>query len=307
MTTQLFWVPNHALGGWLMIGLLYRDDRFARIDAMLPILVVASALWSPLTVIGLVPFVAWKVSGDMLRRRSLSILHPKVWVPALVVGLAVASFLALDPIHIRKGLALANDAPADVTMDLLRQAQFFLLEAGILGLAILLIRRSSEVALALVILAVLPFAYLGPGNDLVMRASIPSLAVLAIGTCLTLVQKATDPRDVRRKVILGALLAIGAVTSVAEFARAVVLPVWPINMRATLIGASCGTFAPHYVARLSDEEIGHLLRRPNRLPLGPQGREECDNPAFDLMWRDGPLAIQKKKHLRPLSASGQAS
>jgi hypothetical protein len=24
MTTQLFWVPNHALPGWLMIGLLYR-------------------------------------------------------------------------------------------------------------------------------------------------------------------------------------------------------------------------------------------------------------------------------------------
>jgi hypothetical protein len=138
-----------------------------------------------------------------------------------------------------------------------------------------------------------------------MRASIPSLAVLAIGTCLTLVQKAADHRDVRRKIILGALLAVGAVTAVAEFARAVVLPVWPINMRATLIGASCGSYAPHYVARLGDEEIGHLLRRPNRLPLGPQGREECDNPAFDLMWRDGPLETQKKNRLKPLAASGQ--
>ena len=26
MTTQLFWVPNHALGGWLIIGLLFRND-----------------------------------------------------------------------------------------------------------------------------------------------------------------------------------------------------------------------------------------------------------------------------------------
>jgi hypothetical protein len=290
-----------------MIGLLYRDDRFARIDAMLPILVVAAALWSPLTVIGLVPFVAWKVGGDMLRQRSLSLLHPKVWTPALVVGLAVAAFLALDPSHVKKGLTLANDARADVAMDVLRQAQFFLLEAGIIGLAILLIRRSSEVALALAILAVLPFAYLGPGNDLVMRASIPSLTVLTIGTCLALVEKAADHRDLRKKVLLGGLLAIGAVTSVAEFARAIVLPAWPINMRATLIGASCGGFAPHYVARLSDEEIGHLLRHPNRLPLGPQGREECDNPAFHLMWRESPLAIQKKNRLRPLSATRQAN
>jgi hypothetical protein len=56
------------------------------------------------------------------------------------------------------------------------------------------------------------------------------------------------------------------------------------------------------VARLSGEEIDHLLRHPNRLPLGPQGRDECDNPAFDLMWRESPMEIEKKKKkgLRPL-------
>jgi hypothetical protein len=305
MTTQLFWVPNHALGGWLMIGLLYRDDRFTRIDTMLPILMVAAALWSPLTAIGLVPFVLWKVGAGMVQQRSLCPLHPKVWFPAFVVGLAVAAFLALDPTNIKRGLGLVNDAPADVTMDLLRQAQFFLLEAGIIGLATLAIRRSSEVALALVVLAVLPFVYLGPANDLVMRASIPSLTVLAIGTCLALIGKAADHRDLRKKAMLGGLLAIGAVTSVGEFARAVVLPAWPINLRATLIGANCGGFAPHYVAHLSGEEIGHVLRHPNRLPLGPQGRGECDNPAFDLMWRESPLEIQKKNRLRPISVSGQ--
>jgi hypothetical protein len=305
MTTQLFWVPNHALAGWLIIGLLYRDDRFTGIDTLLPILVVAAALWSPLTAIGLLPFVAWKAGAHMLQQHSLRLLHPKVWAPALMVGLPVAGFLTLDPTNIKKGLALSHDGFGDFVMDLLRQAQFFLLEAGFIGLAILAIRRSSEVALALLILAVLPFAYLGPGNDLVMRASIPSLAVLAIGASLSLVEKAADARGMRKKVVLGGLLAIGAVTSVAEFARAVVLPAWPINLRATLIGADCGRFPPHYVARLGDESIGHLLRHPNRISLGPQGPGACDNPAYELMWRDNPFVIQRNKGLKPISPNGR--
>jgi hypothetical protein len=177
-------------------------------------------------------------------------------------------------------------------MDLLRQAQFFLLEAGIIGLAILVLSRSIEVALALMILVVLPFAYLGPGNDLVMRASIPSLAVLTIGACIALVGRSVDARGLCKKALLGGLLAVGAVTPVAEFARAAMLPVWPINMRATLIGANCGKFAPHYVARLGDEPIGHLLRHPSSFPVGPQGRDECDNPALDLMW-GGQLAVKQ--------------
>jgi hypothetical protein len=289
MTTQLFWVPNHALGGWLMIGLLYRDNRFTQLETILPILVVAAALWSPLTVIGLVPFVLWKVGARILRTHSLSLLRPNVWAPALAVGLVVAAYLVLDPGRIQKGLALANDSAGDVTMDLLRQAQFFLLEAGIIGIAILAIRRSHDVMLALLILAVLPFAYLGPGNDLVMRASIPSLTVLTIGSCLALIEKTADDRGLRKKMLLGGLLVLGAVTPIAEFARATMLPAWPINMRTTLIGANCGNFAPHYVARLGGEAIARVLRHPNRLPLGPQGPESCDNPAFDLMWGGNPL------------------
>jgi hypothetical protein len=281
MTTQLFWVPNHALGGWIMIGLLYRDNgRFTELETILPILVVAAALWSPLTVIGLVPFVLWKVGAGILRHHSWRLLHLNVWAPAMVVGLVVAAYLALDLGRIPKGLALRNGAGGEITMDLFRQAQFFLLEAGIIGIAILVIRRSNDVMLALLILAVLPFAYLGPGNDFVMRASIPSLAVLTIGACLALIEKNADKRVLRKKALLGGLLVVGAVTPVAEFARATMVPAWPINTRATLIGANCGKFAPHYVARLGGEAIDRLLRQPNRLPLGPQGPESCDNPAW---------------------------
>jgi hypothetical protein len=120
-----------------------------------------------------------------------------------------------------------------------------------------------------------------------------------IAACLALVQKDEDRHGGRKKLALAALLTVGAVTPIAEFARAAMLPAWPINTAATLIGVDCGGFAPHYVARLGGEPIVHLLRPPNRLALGPLGRESCDNPAYDLMWGD--LLKSPKPHLTPLA------
>jgi hypothetical protein len=290
MTTQLFWVPNHALSGWLTIGLLCRDRQGTPLDTMLPLVIVASALWSPLTALGAVPYVIWKVTAAMVRDRSLGLLHPRVWAPALLIGIAVAGYLMLDPGNIPKGWTVGNSREGFVE-SLLRQAQFFLLEAGLIGLAILALRRSSHVVLALIILAILPMARFGPGNDLVMRGSIPSLVILLIGACLALVAKAPDLHGRRWKIALGALLAIGAVTPVQEFARAMMLPAWPINRELTLIGTSCGGFPAHYIARMGAGPIAHLLREPHRLDLGPQGRAACSNPAWTLMYKHGLLDI----------------
>jgi hypothetical protein len=284
MTTQLFWVPNHALGGWLLIGLLYRNAANSAFDAALPLCVVALALWSPLTAVGILPFVFWKLVCAARDGRLWSLLRPQLWVPACIVGIVVAGYLVLDAGRVPKGLAVAGSA-GDMALDLMQQAQFFLLEAGFIGAAILWMRRSPEVSIALLALALLPFVYLGAGNDFVMRASIPSLTVLAISACLVFFDGAPADRSLRKKSVLAVLLVVGAMTPIAEFARAVILPAWPINMQATLIGAGCGGFAPSYVARLSGQAVSRLLRQPHRLALGPQGRSACDNPAIDLMWQ----------------------
>lgn len=289
MTTQLFWVPNHALGGWLIIGLIARDGRENHLNTLLPILVVAAALWSPLSAIGVVPFALWKVVTASARQRSLRLLHPRVWVPAMAVGIVIAMYLTLNAGGVQKGLLVGQGRDPTPVMDLLRQTQFFLLEAGITGFVILSIKRSSEVVLALAILALLPLAYLGPGNDLVMRASIPSIAVLAIAACKALSSECKDNIVARRKLVLVCMLVIGAVTAVQELARAVLVPPWPLNLQATLIGASCGTFAPHYVARIGNDMVAHLMRSPHRLPVGDVGPQACDNPALEIMWKRGLL------------------
>jgi hypothetical protein len=171
----------------------------------------------------------------------------------------------------------------------LRQAQFFILEAGLIGLAIFLIRRSTELIIAVGVLAVLPAVYFGPGNDLVMRASIPALTVVAISAFIALLDKTPQPKIFRKKAFLAGLLLVGAMTPIAEMSRAIIFPVWPINFQATLIGADCGGFAPHYVAGLGGQAIIHVLRRPSRVALGPLGPESCNNPASEIVWRRYPL------------------
>jgi hypothetical protein len=290
MTTQFFWVPNHALSGWLIIGLLCRDRRDTPLDSMLPIIIVAAALWSPLTTLGAMPFVLWKVGAAMLRDRSLGLLHPRVWVPAMVVGIVIAGYLTLDIANIPKGWTVGK-SPEEFVDSLFRQAQFFLLEAGLIGLAVLALHRSRQVLIALIILAILPMALFGPGNDLVMRGSIPSLTVLMIGACLAFIAKAPGLYGHRWQIALGALLIIGAITPVQEFARAVMLPAWPINREVTLIGTNCGGFPAHYIARMGGGPIVPLFREPHRLDLGPQGRAMCSNPAWTLMYKYGLLDI----------------
>jgi hypothetical protein len=287
MTTQLFWVPNHALPGWLAVGLICRNAEERLLNSLWPILVVCIALWSPLTAIGIVPFVILQMARQIGLGTFRDALRLNRLAPAVLVGLPVAAYLVLDTQGVPHGISTGN-ASGGVATALLLHAQFYLLEVGFIGAATIAIWRSTEMFVALSFLAILPFAHIGANNDLVMRASIPSLAILAIGASRALLTLPDAAHGLRKKALVGALLLIGAVTPIAEFARAVMLPVWPINLRATLIDASCGTYSPSYVGLLRFEVIGRLLRRPHRLTGSSLPIKTCVNPAVEIMWRKSP-------------------
>jgi len=181
-----FLVPNHALGAWLAIGLLGRQWAADAVDLLLPITLVAVALWSPLAALASCPSFCGGYGMSRCAALDPAVPSPHLG-PALAVGLVIAAYLTLDAGRIRRaGHRRSRLRCRAITDDLWRQAEFFLLEAGFLGFAILSIRRSAAVILALCVLAVLPFGSFGGANDFVMRVSIPSLTVLAIGACLAL-------------------------------------------------------------------------------------------------------------------------
>jgi len=88
-----------------------------------------------------------------------------------------------------------------------------------------------------------------------------------------------------KKILLGALLALGAVTPFQEFARAAVLPRWPINVHARFVDAVCGSYWPHYEARVDGQLIMRLLRPPHPLlsdPSAAAAAYACENPALEI-------------------------
>ena len=122
-------------------------------DDLVPaIVVVAVTLWSPLAALGLVPFVLWRLIVTCARERSVRPLRPRVWAPVLMVGLVVAAYLTLDAGRIPKGWTLGDRAPEPATSRkiYLARPSSSCLEAGLIGFAILAIRRSAPVARACV-------------------------------------------------------------------------------------------------------------------------------------------------------------
>ena len=296
MTTQLFWVPNHALGAWLGIGLLCRQRGADAVDALLPMTVVAVALWSPLAALGLVPFVLLRVWQVSIGERSSRLFHPGLGTRTRG-GARGRRLLTLDAGRIPKGWTIGHEGfgPGAIAEDLWRQAEFFLLEAGLLGLAILSIRRSAAVVLALCVLAVLPVVSFGGANDFVMRVSIPSLTVLAIGACLALfaLRRRRGPRHGGARQ---ASIQAGGVGRAAAAGRGHALP----GVRARGDPRCVARESRRHADRCCVRDLPGALRRAARGPAdrgvvavaarvacacagaGPDASGSCENPALRL-------------------------
>ena len=92
-----------------------------------------------------------------------------------------------------------------------------------------------------------------------MRGGIPALMMLCLLTLDLFYQG--NGGMIRRTFTVG-LLIIGAVTPAQEIIRAVALPAWKMNMAHNLIEASGGVAPPHYVAKLSQQGLIWMLKKP---------------------------------------------
>jgi hypothetical protein len=208
--TLLFWVPHHAMAGWLGTAcyLLWRKGMVPA--RMLLIVTPLSALWSPLALIGLMPF-AIHAGVMVLARRELCLWD--VIFPAVAVALVLLtlSYLGSDPDLV--GFRL-YDMPPKI---------WFIFEAiEILPflLPLLLIARRTRTAdpallIAGFVLLTLPWFQVGASSDLMMRASIPALAILS-----TLVTERVLSDDGDFRIWLIAALVVGSITGLLELRRA---------------------------------------------------------------------------------------
>lgn len=245
-STLLFWVPNHALPGWLAAGLIVRHwDEQHTAPWIFLLTITATLLWSPLVTISVaVVGLAW-LACQSRGAAGLRFMHERrLWLlamAALVLSATMAAWLTADSAAVGSGSTFDS-------MMFSAQAQrwiaFQILEWGVL--AALVMRRDSGAPfwIAVLILLVLPAFRLGPNNDLAMRASIVPLTIVFMQVPRLLV----DSKSAGRVLVALLVLAIGAVTPFQEFWRAWTGPRWQPDLTRSL-PAAAEAFPPHYTAR----------------------------------------------------------
>lgn len=217
--TLAFWVPQHAIAGWLgALGiLLWRAGRL-RLGPVL-MLPPLTALWSPLGAMGCLPFIAYACWHDLRHRR---VAVSDLILPALATMIALPTLLYLAAAGDRVGIRFFPIAPALYLLFLAIEVLPFLLIAfagrrARFGGPLLAIGAGS--------LLIMPLIQIGWSDDFAMRASIPALAILALHLADGL--GGDWPTVQRHKAALIGLLAIGSVTGMTEIARALTFPTTP--------------------------------------------------------------------------------
>lgn len=216
--TQAFWVPQHALAGWAsaMMFLLWRKGLapVGWFAATVPLV----ALWSPLAIMGAMPFVV--LAGiTVLIRRSFDWRDIGMAMLALAVALPALFYMQLDAAKLGGGVRNAPIA-IYVMVFALEVAPFIFLP--LLNPANTKLERVTLWTIFLCLL-VMPFWIIGINSDFQMRASIMPLALLALAFAEWFIRM-LEQRPVQNVAIGVALLAIivGAATPVSELRRALV-------------------------------------------------------------------------------------
>ena len=269
--TLAFWVPQHAMAGWIgAIGyLLWRADRLplAAYLSLLPL----TALWSPLGLMGALPFAALAGLRTLTQGKLRAI---DIALPALASLLCIPSLLYL-------GAAASGDVgirfqPIPIQQWLLFQT----IETLPILVPMLLTSAANRFGrdtlwLAFLWLMAIPFVQIGWSIDFMMRASITALAIVPVMLADLL------PAMRGQRPWLIAMLAIGSLTGLAEIRRAVTHPPAP-QVRCTFFKAwdqMFGTFPKgSYLAPLPD--MPAMIR-----PIAP-ARASAEEPArcWDGQW-----------------------
>ncbi len=235
LTTQYFWVPNQAIAGWILTGLVVygiSQSCWVRYRALMFGLAL---LWSPFVALGVVPyllvdlFLKWRTWREA-RTRYFSFENLMGLSLLIVMGLYYSAKLYQIAPKVDSGikhgftLALAeSDREALIGFFLI--IVFCILEFGLYA-GLLWLRRSEWnlnsrwlLGISVVILSVLPFYQFGEMNDFLMRASIPALFVMAVLVGKTILDTSQSRRY---RALLFVLFILGSVNVGIEFRRHIV-------------------------------------------------------------------------------------
>ena len=235
-STLLFWVPNQALGGWIVCAMIFSALLYGTEKKALIFYLALTPLWAPFVTLGLLPyFIADFFSGkkSWLTRVTDYVSFSNVagvlflFLLTLFYGAKFYEIpLPLTPVS--KGLVFTHPVVPglsvieSVTLLVLFVVFEFLLYLFLIYKSGLPLSARERLCLqtTLIFLLILPLYRYGFWNDLVMRASIPALFILCVFVVRAFYHAVANKRLVA--VFLALLLLIGTLNTFIEFKRHIV-------------------------------------------------------------------------------------
>ena len=275
--TQAFWVPQHALAGWTaaLMFLLWRKGLapIGWFAATIPLV----AIWSPLAVMGAVPFVL--LAGiTVLIRRDFN--WRDVGLGLVAVGVALPALLYMQMDAAKLGSEI-RQAPFAIYLFV------FALEVAPFVLLALLDPSNTKMErltlwVILTCLLFMPFWKIGANSDFQMRASIMPLALLAVAFAEWIMRK-LDQRPVPKGALGFAVVAllVGAITPALEIHRGLVNGPSPAPL-CSLVGVwekQSGLVAPHATYLADTSSLPYVLKNVPAI-AGLRDPESC----WDRKW-----------------------
>lgn len=253
--TQAFWVPQHAIAGWAsaLMFLLWAKGLapLGWFAATVPLV----AIWSPLAIMGAVPFVLLAGVSAVLKR-NFNWRDVTLASVALAVSLPALIYMQVDAANLGSEV---RDAPASIYI------LIFALEVAPFVVLPLLDRTNSVLErltlwTILLCLILMPYWKIGLNSDFQMRASIMPLALLAlafIDWILKTAEKMQFPKTEMGFAFVA--IALGFSTPAFELHRSLVNGPSP-KPRCSLIGVwnkQTGLVAPYatYLAEVDSFPI----------------------------------------------------
>lgn len=185
-TDLLYWVPQHAIGGWLTTTLCFAFLQRGQYRA-LPFIVSLSLLWSPFVCIGLLPFLLVALNSQATLKSKVEWCFSRYGNFAIMIVLLLMSYYATSSMEQPFKWQYTKMGPSEFFP---RYLTFLLLEISLPALFIFTLRKylTKDIKFffyaTLLFLIITPHIYLGIYSDFAMRGSIAGLFSLFIMTTL---------------------------------------------------------------------------------------------------------------------------
>jgi len=226
--TLFFWVPQQAIPGWILSGVIFfLLDQKKLMKSVLLLLAIGS-IWSPFIVIGIIPFVIMEFYRKIRHWKNLLEVFSLINLAGLVIGFVCFLYYLsrfqeyVLPEHLtcleKKSLHTFQFTGSFTVVFLL----FILLEFGIMHILIYLggiVKNRVWLIISSLVLVVLPFFSYGHWNDLAMRSSIPALFITQVFAIAMIEKSSSDFQRKLTKILLVLILTVGSTTAIIEMKR----------------------------------------------------------------------------------------